>query len=352
MVSQKDIARRLNMTQQAVSAALRDAANSKGTSKVSPETRELVIKTAKEMGYFSNRYAAVLKSGRSRLFAVIHGAVTPDWFEKLRVLCEAIEECGYIPWTLDYSHYKGGAEQAIEQALSSKVEGLIFAVMPQQTDLTAVKKAKVPVVAYGSMPLPGIPLVNPHKEEAFGWIIQHLYEQGCRKMTVCWSMPKDQVDIHSRATAAAASRALQHFSEKHRLKYRHPITVLPDALSVRDEYYMGYCLAQEALKRRDRPDALIFPNDTLAIGGMRACAEARVRIPKDICVTGFNNERQSAYAMSPLTTVAQPIEIMARKTVEILRRQVEGREKPSEREHLFPCSLVIRHSSLFGKEPC
>lgn len=351
MVNQKDIAKKLQMTQQAVSAALMDATSQRGRSKVSPETRELVINTAREMGYYSNRYASALKYGKTSLIGVAHGLVTPDWLTKIRALCSAIEKSGHTPWVLDCTHFVGGLAKVVEQMISSKVRGVVIAsVGPSQIDCTPLEKANIPFVSFGCNPISGAPLIGPDKAEGFEQLYEHLYQQGCRKMTVCWGISKDQIDFAHRATPATAIRVLEAFNAKKGISFDTPMTLLPKAMHQSDEYLVGYRLGIEALKCK--PDAMIFTNDTRAIGGMRACAEAGLKIPRDICVTGFNNENQSAFSLVPLTTVEQPVQTMTEQAVARLISQIECGKMSGDQESLYPCHLVVRNSSLFGKDPC
>lgn len=98
-------------------------------------------------------------------------------------------------------------------------------------------------------------------------------------------------------------------------------------------------------KRAHRPEAVACSNDDWALGALTACAEAGARVPADIALTGFDNILVGNYGAVPLTTVAQPIEQMTNKAVELLVKQVRG-EKLSASEELvkMPCQLVVRHS--------
>jgi LacI family transcriptional regulator len=112
----------------------------------------------------------------------------------------------------------------------------------------------------------------------------------------------------------------------------------------------GSRVAARMLAQVHRPDAILCSNDYLAIGAAAACADAGLRVPDNIAVTGFDNINMGAYLPgAPLTTVAQPSEQMAKKAVEILLALI----RKASREHLqmsveLPCSLVVRASCGAG----
>ena len=65
MVSMKDIAKQCNVSVASVSKALN------GYSDISEETRQLILKTASEMGYLPNSSARALKTRRSYNLGVL-----------------------------------------------------------------------------------------------------------------------------------------------------------------------------------------------------------------------------------------------------------------------------------------
>ena len=79
MVSMKDIAKQCNVSVASVSKALN------GYSDISEETRQLILKTASEMGYLPNSSARALKTRRSYNLGVLFvdeamSGLTHDYF--------------------------------------------------------------------------------------------------------------------------------------------------------------------------------------------------------------------------------------------------------------------------------
>lgn len=90
MVSMKDIAKQCNVSVASVSKALN------GYPDISEETRQLILKTASEMGYLPNSSARALKTKRSYNLGVLFvdeamSGLTHDYFNHvLKVLSELL----------------------------------------------------------------------------------------------------------------------------------------------------------------------------------------------------------------------------------------------------------------------
>ncbi len=104
----------------------------------------------------------------------------------------------------------------------------------------------------------------------------------------------------------------------------------------------GYCAAQTMLAAGSSFDALFAASDLIAIGALRALAEAGLRVPQDISVVGFDNIPAAAHTNPPLTTIMQDLRAGGELLVETLLAQIN--DEPVQPRKL-PASLVVRASS-------
>jgi LacI family transcriptional regulator len=74
------------------------------------------------------------------------------------------------------------------------------------------------------------------------------------------------------------------------------------------------------------PTAILAYNDKMAVGALRAAAERGLNVPRDLSIVGFDALEMSQASVPRLTTVRQPIEEMARISVELLVSLLERRE--------------------------
>ena len=73
----------------------------------------------------------------------------------------------------------------------------------------------------------------------------------------------------------------------------------------------------------ERPTAVICSNDLMAIGVLQEAAELRLRVPDDLSVVGFDGIEATEWTQPPLTTVEQPLDVIAKTAISALCAQIE-----------------------------
>ncbi|WP_097910585.1 MULTISPECIES: LacI family DNA-binding transcriptional regulator [Streptomyces] len=97
----------------------------------------------------------------------------------------------------------------------------------------------------------------------------------------------------------------------------------------------------------ERPEAMLFANDQMAVGALQALERRGVRVPDDIAVTGFDGIPLSRIVRPPLTTVRQPIRRLGEQAVELLvQRLADPSRAPVSLE--LPVSVTRRASCGCG----
>jgi len=90
------------------------------------------------------------------------------------------------------------------------------------------------------------------------------------------------------------------------------------------------------------PTAIFAANDLMAIGALKAFAQLKVRVPKDMSIIGFDNIPFSDCTCPPLTTIAQPTYLMGQKAVETLLKLIDRKKIKKSVE--FETELIERWS--------
>lgn len=126
---------------------------------------------------------------------------------------------------------------------------------------------------------------------------------------------------------------------------------VPDAPDLRAEMMTqaeGARAAEELLDRDgERPQGVLFANDQMAVGALRALERRGVRVPEDIAVTGFDGIPLSRIVRPPLTTVRQPIRQLGEQAVELLVQRL-GNSGSEPVSLMLPVSLIRRASCGCG----
>ena len=99
------------------------------------------------------------------------------------------------------------------------------------------------------------------------------------------------------------------------------------------------------LLRSGRPvTAIAGVNDLAAVGAMSAVADAGLRVPGDIAVTGYDDTFVSAIRQVSLTSVNSDSSGIGTQAAHCVLRRIEDPGRPLE-DHLLPPRLVTRYSS-------
>ncbi|GAA0318591.1 transcriptional regulator DegA [Oceanobacillus oncorhynchi subsp. oncorhynchi] len=103
--------------------------------------------------------------------------------------------------------------------------------------------------------------------------------------------------------------------------------------------------ASSDLLEKDKDLTAIFAStEPLAIGAMQGVRQRGLQIPEDISIVGFDNSILAQMSYPPLTTIAQPIEEMAKKVIELFVASLENRDEVTQRIVLAP-ELTVRSSA-------
>lgn len=88
----------------------------------------------------------------------------------------------------------------------------------------------------------------------------------------------------------------------------------------------------------------------LVLGALRACAEMKRAVPRDVSLVSFDDHPFFAHLPPGITAVAQPIEEIGAAAVEMLFELMAGRE-PARSAMVIPPRLVARGSCSAPRQP-
>ncbi|MEI6165826.1 MAG: GntR family transcriptional regulator [bacterium] len=94
------------------------------------------------------------------------------------------------------------------------------------------------------------------------------------------------------------------------------------------------------LELKQRPTALFAISDTGAWILLKALAKRGIKVPDEISVIGFDDDQASRYMNPALSTLAQPFESIARRSLELAIQKTSP-----DGMVLLPPSLVVREST-------
>ena len=329
-----DIAELAGVSQPTVSRALR------GDRTVSEATRMRIEAIARQLNYKVDKNASSLRRGLTNTLALLFFEdQTPDdslinpFFPAM--LGSITRTCAKRGFDLLVSIQQLSANWHVDYEDSRKADGIILL---GYGDYEVYRARLDQLVAQGThfvcwgVVQPGRPgtTIGCDNVEGGRMAAQHLIDQGRRRIAFLGDASEHYPEFANRYRGYAA--ALRDAG----LPVDPGLQV--DVIAFEEA---GQEAAQRLIARGIPFDAIFAVSDLIAIGAMRALADAGLSIPGDVAIVGFDNLPAAASANPPLTTIAQDYGRAGELLVDALIAQLSGR--PVSGELLAP-RLVTRAS--------
>ncbi|MEW2401168.1 LacI family DNA-binding transcriptional regulator [Streptomyces sp. NPDC046862] len=324
-----DVATRAGVSVALVSIVMRGA---KGAG---AGTRERVLEAAREIGYRPDARARLLRSNRSRLLGVQFGLQHPFHTDLVEGVYAAAEPAGYQV-ALSAVAPSRDERHAVESLLGDRCEALILLGPEAPAARLAELAAQLPVVSVARRlrpAVPGVDVVRTADDEGARQAVDHLVSLGHR----------DIVHIDGGRAPGAADRRRGYRTAMNRHGLGDRARVLPGGLTEED----GAAAARGLLGDDPRPTAVVAFNDRCATGVLDTFLRARVGVPDEISVVGFDDSRLARLAHVSLTTVGQDVRRLAELAVGRAVGRVEGDgAEASGGETVVGPRLVVRSTTV------
>jgi DNA-binding LacI/PurR family transcriptional regulator len=326
-----DIAKQLGISPSTVSRALHDHPD------IKKETKELVKKVAEELRYVPNPIAQSLKSNKTTTIGVIVPEIEHDFFSSA---ISGIEEIAYRSgYTIIVCQSNERYEREVVNTIAlmhHRVAGVIVSISQNTKNgdhFQDILRRRIPLVFFDRVcdDVHASKVVIDDYKSAYD-AVTYLVKKGY-KTIAHFAGPKELGICNKRWMGYIdATKNLPSFSPGSLVYY--------GGLHEQD----GYASMDSLLKRSNRPDAIFAVNDPVAIGAFQRIKEAKLRIPEDIAIMGFSNNKITTLVDPPLTTIDQPSFEMGKKSAEILISIIEGKTT-EQKTWILGTQLIERKST-------
>lgn len=325
-----DVARLAGVSHQTVSRVLNGHPN------VSPATRASVLAAIRDLGYRPNIVARALVTGKTNVLGVISFDTTLYGPASMLYGIERAAHPEYFVAIASLPSFdRASLTEAVERFVGQAVAGIIV-IAPQTVAVEALagQAFGVPLVAVGCGTA-RVPSVRIDNVTGAVLATRHLLDLGHRTVhhiggPDSWHDARDRVDGWRQALRAAGAQ--------------EPEMPRGD-WSARSGYEAGRELAAAP-----EVTAVFCANDPMALGFLRAAAEAGRRVPQDISVVGFDDVPEASYFSPPLTTVRQDFGTLGARALHLLMSQITAGGEAPPPPPLVP-QLVVRSSSVAPPRP-
>lgn len=328
----KDVAREGGVSINTVSRALNDKPD------VNENTKKRILEIADRLNYVPNFLAKGLVTKNTKTIGVIVSDNANPFFARI------------IKGTEDFARSKGyniilcntderyeREEEAIRLLREKRVDGLVITLTPAQkkrTDILELKRSGVPFI-----------LLNRHMDDimtdyvindnVYGayLAVSHLVKSGHKRVGY----------ISGPSQISSVRERLEGYKKvlfENNIEFDN-LLVKESNLKMED----GYRLIKEFLELENRPTAVFTYSDILAIGALKALKEARLKVPKDMALVGYDDIEFSAFLEVPLTTVHQPRYRIGEEGAKILINRIEKKDSEGLQQIVLKPELVIRESA-------
>jgi LacI family transcriptional regulator len=333
VATQKEVAKKAGVSFITVSRVL----NNKGY--VKKETRERILRTIEELGYYTNHIGQALRKKKVKTIGLVipeppnspvHGA---DFYNMLlQGIDRSLMAHGYDMLLSSYKLNDAGVDY-LRLFFQKKVDGLLL-FLPDMRYLETEKilKNKIPCVIIGERPsVKNISFIDSDNFDGMFRMTEYVISRGVKRIAFIKGIPfmKCSIDRYNGFVKAM---------KKHLVEIRDELVLDGDFTSASGARMMKKLLAYARV-----PDAVICSNDLMALGAMAEAKGAGIKVPGRMSVIGYDDINISGLIDPPLSTVKQPLFEMGYKASEILFGKIKNQGDTIEQE-IFPVELVIRKS--------
>lgn len=353
----------------------------------SPEKREEILRLAEGGGYRPNRQAIILRQGKSRVIGLVQNLGYSEVSERrAEALAAEVKKIGYRLIVVNMSWYEGRIREMADQLIDAAVDGLLLSNTGQSVlkdeFIQEFEDRGVPVVVMSGDHDSHIAQVHSNTAQSFYDLTMHCIQMG-RKNLVLGLNGEEEVYRNSvgqtqsrlsyflRIRLQGFVRAIREVNgymhgsawemirkqmghsgwEEDRSRDSNKVNGAmlfsgKGWYHLEDRPLLGRSLAERMIHTYPESDALICSSDDIALGALQYCVEKGVNVGRDVSITGYDDIVAGRYSIIPLTTVAQPVEKVAREAVGLLLDRINGCIPKEERPFIICDSnpIIVRNS--------
>lgn len=320
------IAEKMGVSPSTVSRAL---GNDAGVGEV---RRNEIRKIAEEMGYKPKPFRRKRTQSVGLILTTSNAGTTKSEF--LRGVVFHIErEASKRNIHIHLAFVKENSGEIPSVVDEGRVDGVVLAGFPDEELCEAVKKSKIPaVVLHDRASRTKLHSVFLNSEPALRNILNSLLKSGHENIALV---------LANRGEPGVEQRymAYTQFLRKTGKELKDELT--PTAES--DSFGGGIEIADNYIKSKDLPDAIIFENDWMALGAMYRFAQAGIRVPDDVSIVGHDNTGIGMESKPAITTIDSSLNPTSELAFDLLEKQLSGKIKDTT-ELVLEAQLMWRDS--------
>lgn len=303
---------------------------------IKESTREKIKALLKEHNYTPDENARGLVNKNTKLIGILLADIRSAHHTDLTYAVEIyLRSKGYCGIILNAGSRAEEMEEAIRILEQRRVDGVLIVGSMFQND-TVEKGIKehfthIPVVfANGRFDLPNVYCVLVDECDGVEHCVDLLVQK--KKENIAYLGTLDTPSSQEKIKGFKRAMLRYGNSEKN--------LVILEGEPTKES---GYQLTQQLLNQHPEIQGVIYSEDLIAVGGMRAFWEAGVKIPEEMAVIGIDNTIYGEISCPQFTSLDNKMTEMASEAARILVDAIEGRQNP--RKIMLLSDIVVREST-------
>ncbi|MGN6440103.1 MAG: LacI family DNA-binding transcriptional regulator [Agriterribacter sp.] len=304
--------------------------------RISEEMAKKIREIIKETGYVPNRSAASLRTGKTHVIGLIVEDISNTFFA---LLAKTIEDIAYkVGYRVVYCSTENDGNKGGEliKMLHKQVDGFIIAPSSSmRNDVVKLKNSKKPVVLLDRyFPDTKLSCVLIDNKGGIEKGVDLLVSKGYKKIAFVITALEQE---HMRMRLDAFTNSMKEYGAY------NASFVLQLPFSIKEgAYEMGI---KKFLKSNPDIDALFFATNYLSLQGLKVLQELKWNIPGRVGVLSFDDHDIFKLYTPSITAINQPISEIARRSVEMLDKQMNDPGNEVLQQSVFlDTELIIRNS--------
>jgi LacI family repressor for deo operon, udp, cdd, tsx, nupC, and nupG len=306
-----------------------------GSIKISQATTSRVMEAAQRLGYQPNPFATALRTQRTGVLgAILRDLGDPFLSGLARALQQAAHEQGF-ELLLGHADYDAQtAQRQLTLMLNHWFDGLLLlGNLPGDATLLAmVQQSRTPCVAVASGSETSVPLVALDEGRGASLGLEYLFQLGHRRLAFVGTL--EHAGVSERL---ATFRQFVHDRglEWHDAYEQCCTRTLGDATG----------RLRQLLSQPVPPTAIFCASDVLALRAMSMAWQLGFHLPDQLSIIGFDDIEQAAESVPTLTTIRQPVPVMAQEAVSMLHELIDGSPNDARKyRRIVQPELIVRAS--------
>ncbi|MDJ0631349.1 MAG: LacI family DNA-binding transcriptional regulator [Rhodobacter sp.] len=318
MVSIKKIASDIGVSTATVSNALT------GKGRVSEEMVARIQARADELGYRPSIAARALKTGHTGILGLVMPDLTNPLFPRIAQTLSIAADRRKLGILIADS--RGSADEqseALHRLVDRGVDGLL--VVPQKGTTPDPMPVPIAVINTASDP------TNSVSADHWGGgalVAQHIADIGHRKVII---LGGDKVSEVQRDRIAGMTQTLRNDMQA-------------------SVFWGNRGVMQAVAEVQTGATAIMTTSDLIALRVRSELIRSQVSVPDLVSLTGFDDMTFASIMHPALTTVAQNVEEIASRAIDIISAKIQG-AAPAQEGETVPMRLVVRQSTSIPTHP-